>query len=194
VVQFLKSTEYSKFKRIVFDTAPTGHTLRLLTLPDFLELTIGKLVKLRQKLDGALDLVRGVFGRTKTTQAQSAVEKLERLKADMEEAKRLFRDSEKTEFAIVTIPTMMAALESERLADTLLKESIPAKTLLVNQVVLRSTKGTFLQQKRKEQQRALSVVKSDPVFEGIRIETAPLVDLEIRGIPALTYFASQIWK
>jgi len=168
--------------------------LRLLTLPDFLELTIGKLVKLRQKLDGALDLVRGVFGRTKTTQAQSAVEKLERLKADMEEAKRLFRDSEKTEFAIVTIPTMMAALESERLADTLLKESIPAKTLLVNQVVLRSTKGTFLQQKRKEQQRALSVVKSDPVFEGIRIETAPLVDLEIRGIPPLIYFASQIWK
>lgn len=37
VVQFLDSPEYSHFDRIIFDTAPTGHTLRLLTLPDFLD-------------------------------------------------------------------------------------------------------------------------------------------------------------
>ena len=43
VVQFLKSPEYSHFQHIVFDTAPTGHTLRLLTLPDFLDKTIGRL-------------------------------------------------------------------------------------------------------------------------------------------------------
>lgn len=42
VVQFLKSPEYSHFEHIVFDTAPTGHTLRLLTLPDFLDKTIGE--------------------------------------------------------------------------------------------------------------------------------------------------------
>jgi len=41
-VQFLKSPEYSHFQHIVFDTAPTGHTLRLLTLPDFLDKTIGR--------------------------------------------------------------------------------------------------------------------------------------------------------
>ena len=45
VVQFLKSPEYSHFQHIVFDTAPTGHTLRLLTLPDFLDKTIGKRIR-----------------------------------------------------------------------------------------------------------------------------------------------------
>ena len=49
VVQFTKDEKYAKFTRIVFDTAPTGHTLRLLSLPEFLDKSIGKIVRLRQK-------------------------------------------------------------------------------------------------------------------------------------------------
>ena len=41
VVQITKSPEYAHFTRIIFDTAPTGHTLRLLTLPDFLDASLG---------------------------------------------------------------------------------------------------------------------------------------------------------
>ncbi len=43
VVQLARSEEYKDFSHIIFDTAPTGHTLRLLTLPEFLDATIGKL-------------------------------------------------------------------------------------------------------------------------------------------------------
>ena len=48
VVQFVKSPEYAHFSRIVFDTAPTGHTLRLLTLPDFLDASLGATARLCQ--------------------------------------------------------------------------------------------------------------------------------------------------
>ena len=52
----------------------------------------------------------------------------------MEEAKALFRNADTTQFIIVTIPTVMAAAESARLADALRKEGVPVKLLVINQV------------------------------------------------------------
>jgi anion-transporting ArsA/GET3 family ATPase len=47
----------------------------------------------------------------------------------------MFRDNERTEFIIVTIPTVMAMAESERLAVALRKERVPCKHIIVNQMV-----------------------------------------------------------
>jgi anion-transporting ArsA/GET3 family ATPase len=77
-VEFVRGEEYAKFTRIVFDTAPTGHTLRLLAVPDFVEAALGKIVRLRKKLGAAGDAVRGLFGAS--DQQDSAVEKLEKLR------------------------------------------------------------------------------------------------------------------
>lgn len=55
----------------------------------------------------------------------------------MEEARKLFRDQERTEFVVVTIPTVMAMAESERLAASLEKEHVPCKRIVVNQMVRR---------------------------------------------------------
>jgi anion-transporting ArsA/GET3 family ATPase len=55
----------------------------------------------------------------------------------MEEARRMFRDKDRTEFIIVSIPTVMAMVESERLALSLEKENVPCKRIVVNQMVRR---------------------------------------------------------
>ena len=73
----MKSEDYARFTRIVFDTAPTGHTLRLLTVPDFVEASLGKLIRLRKKLTAAGDAVRGLFG---VTNQDAAIQKLESLR------------------------------------------------------------------------------------------------------------------
>ena len=56
------------------------------------------------------------------------------VQARMEEAKSLFRNAETTQFIIVTIPTVMAAAESTRLADALRKEGVPVQLMVINQV------------------------------------------------------------
>jgi anion-transporting ArsA/GET3 family ATPase len=57
------------------------------------------------------------------------------MQGSMEEARRLFRDTETTEFIIVTIPTVMAMAESDRLAASLFKEGVPVRRIVVNQMV-----------------------------------------------------------
>ena len=46
-----------QFDTIVFDTAPTGHTLRLLNFPNLLEKGLNKVVNIKQKLGGIFNQV-----------------------------------------------------------------------------------------------------------------------------------------
>lgn len=193
VMQFLESQEYSMFTRIVFDTAPTGHTLRLLSLPDFLDASIGKILKLKQKLASATSAIKSVFGQEQT-QPNSA-DKLEKLRERMVKVRELFRDRDATEFVIVTIPTVMAVSESSRLRASLTKENVPVKRLIVNQILPPSASDCkFCAMKRKDQMRALDMIRSDPELSNLIMVQAPLVDVEIRGVPALKFMGDIIWK
>jgi arsenite-transporting ATPase len=193
VIQFLESPEYSIFTRIVFDTAPTGHTLRLLSLPDFLDASIGKILKLKQKISSATSAIKNVFGQGETQ--PDASEKLEKLRERMVKVRELFRDTKSTEFVIVTIPTVMAVSESSRLRGSLKKEHVPVKRLVVNQILPPSTSDCkFCAMKRKDQMRALKMIESDPELCSLSVIEAPLVDVEIRGVPALQFLGDIVWK
>ena len=74
----MKKEEYARFSRVIFDTAPTGHTLRLLTVPDFVETSLNKIIRLRNKLSSAGSALRSLFGASE--QQDEAVQKLENLK------------------------------------------------------------------------------------------------------------------
>ncbi|KAJ6311505.1 hypothetical protein OIU77_013295 [Salix suchowensis] len=194
VMQFLESQEYSMFTRIVFDTAPTGHTLRLLSLPDFLDASIGKILKLRQKITSATSAIKSIFRQEQTGQ-QDAADKLEQLRERMIKVRELFRDTDSTEFVIVTIPAVMAINESSRLRASLKKENVPVKRLVVNQILPPSaTDCKFCAMKRKDQSRALDLIQNDPELSNLTLIQGPLVDVEIRGVPALKFLGDIIWK
>ncbi|KAH1045834.1 hypothetical protein J1N35_036618 [Gossypium stocksii] len=193
VMQFLDSPQYSMFTRIVFDTAPTGHTLRLLSLPDFLDASIGKILKLREKIASATSAIKSVFGQEETR--QNAADKLEQLRERMVKVRDLFRDTDSTEFVIVTIPTVMAVSESSRLRASLNKENVPVRRLIVNQILPPSAFDCkFCAVKRKDQMRALDMIRNDPELSSLKLIQSPLVDMEIRGVPALKFMGDIVWK
>ncbi|KAL8057645.1 hypothetical protein ABFX02_04G196600 [Erythranthe guttata] len=193
VMQFVDSQEYSKFRRIVFDTAPTGHTLRLLSLPDFLDASIGKMMKLKKKLSSATAALKSAFG--KGEPQLDGNDKLEQLRERMVKVRDLFRNSETTEFVIVTIPTVMALSESSRLCASLLKEKVPVRRLIVNQLLPPSESDCkFCAMKRKDQMRALDMIKKDSELAKLKLIESPLIDVEIRGIPALKFMGDIVWR
>jgi arsenite-transporting ATPase len=153
---------------------------------------VGKILRLRQKIMSVKDSVTGFFSGSSEKDASS--EKLDAFKDYMAEARNVFRNPSTTEFVIVTIPTAMAAAESIRLAKALQKEQVPIRTLVVNQLLPPGLQDKYLQTRRADQQRALERLRADPELGQLQLIEAPLFDLEVRGVPALTYFGQQVWR
>ena len=60
--EVMKSLDDYNFDVIIFDTAPTGHTLRLLNFPNILEKGLLKLMELKDKFGGMMNNMGGMMG------------------------------------------------------------------------------------------------------------------------------------
>jgi len=190
VIQFIKSDKYSHFERIIFDTAPTGHTLRMLSLPDFLDSFMGKIIKLRVKMNNATSMFKSLMG--VETQPDNTLEIMEHLKSSMNIVRDLFKDETQTEFVIATIPTMMAINESERLKSQLNQEGISVNHIIINQIQNDNSNCSFCNVRSKGQRENLKYIQSK--FEDLTITSLPFYDEEIRGIESLTMMGLDIFK
>ena len=106
--------EKGDFSHVVVDTAPTGHTLRLLSLPTFLGGLLTKVVKLRGKLDVVMRMMPGGNGGATNSALDSGIEALTDFQARMERLRAVLEDPVLTQFIVVTIPTKLSYLESSR--------------------------------------------------------------------------------
>lgn len=61
--------------------------------------------------------------------------------------------------------------------------------------VIGPTQGdSYLKMKLKDQNKALQILQESPDLHDLKQIQAPYVDLEVRGLPALTYFGDLVWQ
>ncbi|MBK5112336.1 MAG: ArsA family ATPase [Candidatus Heimdallarchaeota archaeon] len=191
--KLLELIESSEYDIVVFDTAPTGHTLRLLSLPDYLDSFIGRIIKMRMRFGGFFKSIRGMFGGGGKSDAEdNSLETLESLKKIITKARIELADDTKTEFIPVTIPTLMALYETERLLTTLMDYSIPVEHIIVNQLIPPSKDCPFCAQRFKVQEKMLMTLNQ--YFGKYDLVEIPMVPQEIRGIEQLTLLAEKLFK
>lgn len=190
IVALIKIFDYAKMKqpngqplydRIVIDTAPTGHTVRLLQLPNFLNSVTGKLLTFRAKISVAVNRFKGLFGGGEGQQSDGGgfLSQLEDLQETLLQMKRTLKDEDTTRFVIVTIPTSLAVAESTRLVESLQSEDIGIAAIVCNQVVAESASGPYLNTRRRGQQQCLSELKGLCTSASLELTEVPYFDTEV---------------
>ncbi|MFS8796660.1 ArsA family ATPase [Synechococcus sp. R70.1] len=127
---------------VILDTAPTGHTLRLLELPDFLDQLLAVFATFQAK---HREVVRSLTGTYRPDEADAF---LARLQSELEGGKARLTDPESTAAWLVLIPELLSVAETRRFCRQLQNRRVPLGGLLVNQVLL---EGIYLA--RQQEQR-----------------------------------------
>ncbi len=180
--KMLEFLEDSSYDRVIFDTAPTGHTLKLLELPDLLDSWLGKILTLRQKLSSMMSGFKAMFGGP--AEEDDSWEMLKQTKDKIRAARIELSDPDTTQFVVVLIPEAMAVFETQRLLSSLNKWHIPVSQLIVNQLVPENVDCVFCSRRREMQQANLADIRD--LYGDLEITEVPLFKNEIRGIDELT--------
>jgi len=202
----LEYVDDDRFDRVVVDTAPTGHTLRLLELPETMDSMVGTLLQLRERFSGMMDNLTGMFGDdADDVDTQAGIDDLHELSDRIEQLRAILRDPTQTDFRVVMVPESLSVMESERLLAQLGEFGIPVSTIVVNRVMQDPSEVlgrevdiegpnhencSFCARRWDVQQDALA--RSQDLFRGHDVRRVPLFAEEVRGDRLLNVVAASL--
>jgi arsenite-transporting ATPase len=176
------------FDTIVFDTAPTGHTLQLLRMPDSITAWIQALVKHRRAI---LDIDRGPDQTAAAAEAADPVlGALERRHERLSQLKRIMTDRSRTSFVFVTIPERLAIEETARAAEQLADTGVDVGGLIVNRVLPDGLGGEFYESRKA--QEAIYLAEIDRRFSRLPRVRVRQLPRDVYGLDSLGRVSEQI--
>ncbi|MDD2302554.1 MAG: TRC40/GET3/ArsA family transport-energizing ATPase, partial [Eubacteriales bacterium] len=173
------------YDRLIVDTAPTGHTIRMLGLPEQMLLWVKSLDLMQEK--HRVMASRFNRGRVVKDECDAFIKKLS---SDLATVKKLFADREKTRFVPVTLPEPMVIDETLRLAARLKALSVPVHEILVNRVVL-AQNCPFCRSRSEDQAVYLKMLERELV--PCTLFPIPLFSMEIEGVAGLQELGQVLW-
>jgi len=167
--KFIEYASQDEWDAVVFDTAPTGHTLRLLELP----------------VDWSKQIDVKVFASVDATAADDVA------KARFAKVIKMMSDPEQSTFAFVMYPESTPILEAWRAAQELGTVGVHPGLVVANMVIPpEQTTTPYVQSRRAMQEKYLKEITERFSVPMVQI---PLLPNEIKGLKMLTELGDQIY-
>ncbi|MEJ6529969.1 MAG: ArsA family ATPase, partial [Euryarchaeota archaeon] len=173
--ELLQHVEDPNWDVIVFDTAPTGHTLRFLSLPELIEAWSDRVIRMMRVSGGIRSMM---FGRK---ESDAMKEELEKFQRRVLHVRRVLSNDEITSFTLVTIPERMGVNETIRAQKSLQEFNLPIGGCLVNRLTPEFD-HPFLKTRRDAE---LEIIEELKESLGLDVSCMELFETEVVGIERL---------
>ena len=187
IVELVKRGEYEV---VIWDTAPAGHTLKLLHLPELflrhLEGATKFYLNLYSYVEKAKEAVRLRRGKRSLLEIISGWEELSR------EIASFIRDRSKVEYIVVTIPEALGVRQTERIIKDLEDHGLRAGYLIVNHYI-READCDFHRRRKEMQEGYFSFLKAR-YGEKLDLLILPLFPLEIKGLERIREVSALLFQ
>ncbi|MBB5181397.1 arsenite-transporting ATPase [Planomicrobium koreense] len=177
--------ERKNFDKLVFDTAPTGHTIRLLTLPELMGVWIEGLLEKRRKTNANYTALLNDGQPREDPIYEVLRERQERFS----KARDILLNEKETGFIFVLNPERLPILETKKALELLHKYHLHVKTLIINKVLPEEADGEFLMERKKHEQKYLELIKE--TFPKQELIFIPLFSQDIISMEQLELFSAQ---
>ncbi|NJE76846.1 ArsA family ATPase [Thermococcus sp. ES12] len=177
---------------IVFDTPPTGLTLRVLALPRISLIWADKLIEIRRKIlerRRAIAKIQGdqkfvvdgeEFTLPKDEEEDAVMKELKAYREEVEFVEKVLTDPDKTSVIAVMNPEMLPLYETERAHESLRKFKVPFNLIVVNKVITLREEIPALKVKLEAQEKVLEEIGKK--FKGVEVIKIPMFAEEPRGM------------
>ncbi len=171
----------SGYDLIVVDTAPTGHTLRLLAAPD----TVAAVAAVLDGLQREHRMIREQLARVGRPEAADHL--IATLADEARATADRLHDARQTTFEWVTLPEQMSLAESEDGMAALERSGVRVPVIIVNRVLPAGGPCPVCDRRRADEHRVVAAIRRT-LGRGRQVRLIPAVAREPRGIPALGKF------
>ncbi len=180
-----KQAVEQNFDRVIIDAAPTGETIRLLTLPDTFRWYAGHIARTEK---GVVRMLAPFAGRLLKTPVE-VLEALYKLDEATAELRVTLSNPEITSYRVVVIPEKMVMREAERAVSYLGLFNYPVDSVVINRVLPEmSDEGEFMRSRRQVQSKYIKLIHDN--FSPLPLWEVPYYSEEVFGLSALSRLAA----
>ncbi|WP_226641732.1 ArsA family ATPase [Mesobacillus subterraneus] len=180
--------EITNYDAIVFDTAPTGHTIRLLTLPELMGVWMDGLLERRKKANENY----AQWMNDGEVVDDPLYDKLNERKNRFKRVREILLDGRQTEYVFVLNAERLPILETAKAIETLHQHGIHVNSIVVNKVIPEEADGRFMAQRRANERLYLDEIKEK--FKNQRQVFLPLLEQDISSLSSLELISGLLGK